>query len=198
MFKLNYDIKDIYEWPFKAQVLLLGLTSLVLIYFGYLLDLSLLRKEIKSSYRVEQDLKVQYKKIVEQRIAVEKEIQKIPQLEQILAKLRQSMISEHELNGFVDHILKLGSNDRLKFNLFDPANDIKTKNYIKTPVKINVVGTYNQIATFISQIANLQKVVGINDFTLSKEIQANVSPETVPTGPEEPLNAEINIDIYRK
>lgn len=198
MVKLNYDIKDIYAWPLKAQALLLALFSLLLLYFGYLIDLSILRREIQASYQQENDLKLQFKKILEQKISPQNEIAQIPALKKLLSQWQAKIIVESELTATLDQILKLGSQDQLKFNKFEPENEITAGIYKKTPVKANVAGTYNQIASFISQLANFPKLIQLNDLTISHIMTADASSEIATSGPNIPLVAEINFDIYRK
>lgn len=196
---INHDIKDIYAWPLKAQVLLLLLSSIVLFYFGYLLDVSLLKREIQSGNAMEENLKLKYQQLIHQQIMEKNELKEIPQLIQKLNEWNSSMISEIELTKFLDQILKIGSNDHLRFNVFQLGSKSKTDAYQVTPVKINVAGNYDQIASFISQIANIQKVVQIDDFTLSKEAASNGNAGTpAPDRPDTSLVADIKLNIYEK
>jgi type IV pilus assembly protein PilO len=68
----------------------------------------------------------------------------------------------------------------------------------KVPIKVVVVGSYHQLADFISQVANMPYVVAIGNFTISNENQTGLLGETLAKQAQEQhlLTAELALDVY--
>lgn|SRR3990167_3195627 len=79
-----------------------------------------------------------------------------------------------------------------------PQDNATVISYAKVPIKVVVVGNYHQIASFISQVANMQWIVAIGNFTLSNENQAALLGEKLATqaGARNLLSAELMLDVY--
>jgi len=196
---INYDVKKIYEWPFLAQLFIMVIVSLFIIYFGYFIDLIPLQNQIKTIYQQELDLKDQFKVSLDQQVAITNDILLLPKLQQLLVLWEQRFITAPDLPALLDAILKSGQENGLKFNLFDPGSEVKQGKYTMIPLRINMTGTYDQIASFMSQVANMPKLVVIGKFTLSNEAasedQANSNPE--PINSDLGLTADLTLEIYR-
>lgn len=78
-----------------------------------------------------------------------------------------------------------------------PENN-KDLSYQKIPIKIIVVGSYHQIAGFISEIANMSWIVVIGDFTISSEWQNSLLSDKFvkQAAAQNLLTAEMVLDIY--
>lgn len=79
-----------------------------------------------------------------------------------------------------------------------PAPADKGIFYNKVPIKVVVVGNYHDIADFISQVANLQWIVAVGNFTISTEDQTSLIGEKLAKQAESQhlLTAELMLDIY--
>src|SRR5271156_5442113 len=127
----NLDLKDIYLWPISAQMVLLSLLSFMLIYFGYLLDISLLQKQTASVLQQENQNKMQIKAVIDKHAELENEIEQIPQLKANLDQWRRQVVSSAQIPDLQDRILKFGNDDHLHFNHYDPGMEIKDGDYMK-------------------------------------------------------------------
>lgn len=82
----------------------------------------------------------------------------------------------------------------------DPATPEPPKKYLfaKVPIKVVLVGTYHQIADFISQVANMPSIIVIGDFTISKESSNALLGEKLAKQAEAQhlLSAEMTLDVY--
>lgn len=77
-----------------------------------------------------------------------------------------------------------------------PNPDIIT--YAKVPIKVVVVGSYHQLADFISQIANMPWIVSVGDFTISSDSQNPSLGDKLAKQAElqHLLTAEMTLDVY--
>ena len=54
----------------------------------------------------------------------------------------------------------------LEIDLFKPGNEIHQEFYIIKPITLQSRGTYNQLASFVSDISGLSRIVTINNINL--------------------------------
>lgn len=197
---VNYDVKNMYNWPIGARLLVIFLASLLLFILGYVMDISRFKKQILASVHQEENLKEQLQLMMDKQIKIKSSIADLPTIKGLLANWQGKILSKNELPGMLNEILKTGQVNHLKITAFDPANEIKDGIYFKTPVSIDMTGTYDQIATFISQLANMPKLVNIDAFSLNNHSDKTVATtdETKPLNSNELFTAKLDIEIYRK
>lgn len=195
----NYDIKNIYEWPLFIRISFFCLVSILIFYIGFLLDINNLREYIKGSQQQQGELLNQFNDMINKKIMVKNDISQLPELQQLLNKWEKEMVTGVEIPGILDEIIKTASEDHLQLNLLDPQNEVKDKLYYKIPVKIQMSGTFDQVSGFLSQVANMSKVVVIGDFTMTKENES-----TLPTAENKMVKSnnvdriELTLDLYKK
>lgn len=176
----KYDLKNIDQWPLMMRYIVIGICCAGLIYLGYFFDVSRLTKRLDVAKQQEQDLKQQFELLFTQQSALETDISELPVLQNALNAWQKKLIKKSDLPELLNEILKIGTANGLQFNLFNPGDEVKEDMYIKMPIKVVVTGGYNQIASFISQTANLPWIVVIGNFKLSKAVGSdNVTAELV-------------------
>lgn len=193
-------LNNIYEWPIMTQLLLLGLIFAVVFYLGYRFDLSTQMKNLSRAEQQEGDLKQQIELVIRKNKAMEVEVSHLKQLQTELDKWSKQLVPYKSLPEVLNQILKLGADNHLYISSFTPEKSvpIEKMNYNKVAIKTVVVGSYQQIADFISQIANMESIVVIGDFSISSENQAMVLGDKLAKQAElqHLLSAEINLSIY--
>jgi len=60
----------------------------------------------------------------------------------------------------------------LEERLFQPSSEIKKDFYAVLPIKIRLQGSYHDIASFVSGIAALPRIVTLHDVSIMPEKQA--------------------------
>jgi|SRR5579862_3092926 len=195
----NYDLNKIYEWPITVQLVLLSVLAIFIFYLGYILSIRPLYNNIIQAKNDEFDLKNSFKTAVENRMHLQNDLKYYPKMKETISLWKKNIITQKELPSTLDSLIKLGEDSHVKINLFDPGAEIKDAPYYKVPVKIEIAGTYDQIASFISQIANYSKLVLIGNFIITKEGQANSndSNTTKMIHADTPLIAQLSLEIYR-
>ena len=74
----------------------------------------------------------------------------------------------------LDEITETGFGSGLDFNSIKLEGEVKKEFYIELPISINVRGSYHDIATFVSGVANLQRIVTLHDFDITSDPETNV------------------------
>lgn len=194
---ITYDINKIYEWPLITQVITIVILSVFVLYAGYFFNLSTLNHRLIKEQKAEQDLIKKYAMVLDQQTSLETHVLSLSKLKNMLNEWQQALLYSAELTEFLNEILKLGSENRLHITLFEPGEKIKENFFYKRPIKMVMLGNYDQIASFISQIANMHKLVKVSHFTLSNEKQSG--KELLPlTDSNNQLKIELVIEVYEK
>lgn len=192
------DIKNIHKWPVPMKGIVVALCCAVVFYFGYSIDLSNIQKQLQANQQQEGDFKTQLDATLLEYAELEQAISQLGDIEKALATWQKKLILQQDLPDLLNQILKLGTSSGLQFNLFNPGADVSAEGYLKVPIKVVVVGNYNQIASFISKVANMTSIVAISDFSISR------MPKSTSTTPEaadqsassNQLTAQIILEVY--
>lgn len=194
---IDYDIKNITNLPLKAQLLVSSIFFFVILYFGYLWDFSALNRQIASGKQQEQDLKIQVEALIDDLADLNDEISQLPKLKEMLQTWQAKLVKPSELPDLLNEILKVGTNNQLQFDLFNPGAEVKEDLYYQVPIKTIVTGDYNQIASFLSQVANMPWIVVIDNFVINKG-QNKLYEKKIAEQPgyANRLTAEITLEVY--
>ena len=194
----NYDLKNIYDWPMRLQLLVFFIVFCMAFYAGYRWDILSMQERIENIQREEGDLKQQYELAVSKEALIRNQTNQVVQLKQLLAVWKSQLIKKSELPEILNEILKIGANNQLAFTLFNPGPESKVGAYIQKPIKIIAVGGYHQLANFISQVANLPWIIVVGNFTLSKDNRSELIGEKLAQQAEidNLLTAEMTFEIY--
>lgn len=199
MKNLNLNFKNIHEWPLITRILIIGLICAVVFYLGYWWDVSNLNERLVNTEHQEQDIKDQLKLVITKEEKTKSDLSQFAKLEKLLKQWQNTLINYSELPEILNQILKIGATNHLYFSQFNPAQEVKEEqHYLKVPIKVVVVGSYHQIADFISQVANLPWIVVVGDFTISKENKNDVlgSKLAERANAENLLTAELTLEVY--
>lgn len=200
MEKLKYDLKEIYNWPIKIQYSVLCIIALVLLYVFYLLDLSILKKQYTAETMISGELKKDLQQLYLQEGALLAEVERAPMLEKQLTEWQGALIKKDQVTTVLDQLIKLGMAAGLHINNFDPEHILRVKGASELPIKVVASGTYDQIASYMSQLVNLNLLVELGDFTISRvEFEDPEHPVAAgPTGSTAPLAVELHLYVYTK
>jgi type IV pilus assembly protein PilO len=155
------------QWPLAPRVLCaIGMAAAVMVagYFGYW---SPQFEEQEAGARAELKLRDEYR--FKTGLAVNLEAlraQKV-QVDQYVERLQKQLPSKAEMAALLTDINQAGSGRGLQFELFKPAQVVVKDYYAELPIDIKVTGSYHDIGAFASDMANLPRIVTLNNMALS-------------------------------
>ncbi len=91
-------------------------------------------------------------------------------IEQAKARLKMAMRAlpeKQEIPSLLAGISRAGQRAGLEFTLFQPKAEIPKDFYAELPLAIKVTGTYHQVATFFDKVSRLDRIVNIQDITMT-------------------------------
>jgi type IV pilus assembly protein PilO len=117
--------------------------------------------------REETKLRADYKTKMGQAINLEAlQAQKL-QVDQYVERLEKQLPSKAEMAALLSDINQAGVGRGLQFELFRPGQVMVRDYYAELPIDIKVVGNYHDIGAFAGDMANLPRIVTLNNMSIS-------------------------------
>jgi type IV pilus assembly protein PilO len=155
------------QWPLAPRLLCAaGVAAAVMVagYFGYW---SSQFEEQQAGAQAELKLRDEYRFKTGQAINLEALRAQKVQVDQYVERLQKQLPSKAEMAALLTDINQAGSGRGLQFELFKPAQVVVKDYYAELPIDIKVTGSYHDIGAFAGDMANLSRIVTLNNMALS-------------------------------
>ncbi|MDB5756755.1 MAG: pilO [Burkholderia sp.] len=154
------------QWPLLPRVLCgVGVLLLVLALGWYFYWDSQL-EELSMGEQEEQRLREAYKGKVQQAVNLEALRKQKEQVGEYVATLEKQLPSKAEMDALLSDINQAGLGRGLQFELFKPGQVVVKEYYAELPIDIKITGNYHDVGAFTSDIANLPRIVTLNNLNL--------------------------------
>ena len=90
------------------------------------------------------------------------------QVQSQVEKLEQQLPGKSEMDALLSEINQVGVNRGLQFELFKPGQVRLHDYYAELPIEIKLSGNYHALAGFVSDIANLQRIVTLDRIAITQ------------------------------
>ena len=153
-------------WPTLPKLALMaGLVAGVLgaAYAGYW---SGQLEELDSQVRQEEQLKLQFAEKMKQAVNLEVLRKQKEQVLQYVSQLEKQLPSKAEMDALLSDINQAGVGRGLQFELFRPGQVVVKDYYAELPIAIKLSGNYHDFGAFTSDIANLPRIVTLNNMQI--------------------------------
>ena len=163
----HIDPNDPGKWPDSIRMTALLFLLIVIIGAGYYFVWQDQLNNLENIRTEEQTLKDTY--LLKKRSAVNLPIlkQQLNDIAQSLSALLKQLPNKSEMEALLVDINQAGLGRGLQFELFKPAeNEIIHEFYAELPVSVRVTGGYHDISSFASDIAQLPRIVTLNDINI--------------------------------
>ncbi|WP_295624263.1 type 4a pilus biogenesis protein PilO [uncultured Nitrosomonas sp.] len=161
------DINNAGNWPAVFKVAALVILFVVIIVAGHFLVWQDQIETLENIHAEEETLKNTY--LVKKRSAVNLSALRLQlkEIEQSLGALLKQLPDKSEMEALLVDINQAGLGRGLQFELFKPDTQ-ETINafYAELPVSIRVTGNYHDIGAFASDVAQMSRIVTLNDVSI--------------------------------
>ena len=160
------DLNDPASWPtwFSLIVVLAG--ALALLYGGWHFVINDQIRTFERLVQQEAELKNTFsikKGMVVNLPAYQKQMGEI---EELLSELVAQLPDSSEVPRLLVDITEAGKQHGLEFLVFDPLEEIQSEFYELLPIRVEVSGTYHQLAGFISHLSAFPRIVTVGDMSI--------------------------------
>ena len=160
--------KDPGTWPVLPKLLALIATLIALVALGYALDWQSQMDELAAGAEQEAKLKDEYKGKKQQAVNLDLHRQQLREIDNSFGALLKQLPNRSQMDALLVDINQAGLGRGLQFELFKPAPAETMKDfYAELPVTVRVTGGYHDMGQFASDIAQLSRIVTLNDIVIS-------------------------------
>jgi type IV pilus assembly protein PilO len=171
--------RDAGNWPIPIKIAVLSAIFVAILVAGLLLDWRDQWDALAAAEQVEVGLKTQYQEKKGRAINFDLYVQQLNEVEQSFGALVKQLPNRSEIDALLTDVNQAGLGRGLQFELFKPAAQEKMADfYAELPINIKITGTYHDMGAFASDVAQLPRIVTLNDVAISTD-KGNLSLEAV-------------------
>jgi len=153
-------------WPLLPRVLCGAGVLLAVLGLGWFFYWDGQLEELAQGKQEEQRLRDAYKSKIQQAVNLEALRKQKEQVGEYVATLEKQLPSKAEMDALLSDINQAGLGRGLQFELFKPGQVIVKDYYAELPIDIKIAGNYHDVGAFTSDIANLPRIVTLNNLNL--------------------------------
>lgn len=167
------------QWPILPKLLCaVGVFAAVLV-VGWFVFYDSQLDELNAGQDAEVKLRDDYKSKVGQANNLEALKEQKAQVSDYVQTLEKALPNKSEMAQLLDDITHAGTGHNLTIEVFKPETPVVKDYYAEQPITIKVVGSYHDIAQFSSDIANLTRIVTLNNLSVTTAKDGNLTLDTV-------------------
>jgi len=164
------NLREIGNWPLAPKFGVLALLFLVIVAVGAWFDWKDEYEALDRAVQQEAKLKDQYAAKKAKAINYELYRQQLAEIEQSFGALVKQLPNRAEMDALLTDINQAGLGRGLQFELFKPAAQERMADfYAELPINIRITGNYHDMGAFASDIAQLPRIVTLNDVAIANE-----------------------------
>jgi len=195
MSKLNLNeltLENVGQWPQAVKIAVVAIVFFLVIGLGYWFIAKGNFEQYESLKTQETTLKADFELKQNQSANLQAYRNQMQIMQERFGTMLKQLPTETEMPGLLEDISKTGIASGLTFELFAPMPEIQHDFYIELPIKINVVGSYHQLAVFLSRVAKMDRIVTLHDFVIER-----ATSDTDKKGSGDRLLMKMTAKIYR-
>ncbi|MGZ9741960.1 type 4a pilus biogenesis protein PilO [Pseudomonas sp. GNP012] len=169
------DTSNMGAWPPAIKCLVAGLLMLVVLALGYNFSTRDLESQLDLKREEESTLKEQFAGKARLAANLDLYTRQLKEMESAFSVLLRQLPGDTEVPGLLEDITRTGLGSGLEFEEIKLLPEVAQPFYIELPIQITVTGGYHDLATFVSGVAGLPRIVTLHDFDL-----VPVSPQGAP------------------
>jgi type IV pilus assembly protein PilO len=166
----SLNIREVGNWPLLPKVAILTGILVVIVALGAVFDWKDQWESLDSARQEEDKLKEQYSQKKAKAINFDLYVQQLKEVELSFGALVKQLPNRAEIDALLTDINQAGLGRGLTFELFKPATQEKMADfYAELPINIRITGNYHDMGAFASDVAQLPRIVTLNDVAIAND-----------------------------
>lgn len=167
------------QWPLAPRLLCGAGVAAAVVALGYFGYWSGQFEEQEAGSVQELKLRDEYKLKMAQAINLDALRAQKAQVDVYVERLQKQLPSKAEMAALLSDINQAGLGRGLQFELFKPGQVVVKDYYAELPIDIKVSGSYHDIGAFAGDMANLPRIVTLNNMTLNAAKDGSLTLDAV-------------------
>ncbi len=174
----DLDPKDPSVWPPIPRFALFLATAVGIFVVLWFVWLSSSQDLLQSEQDKEIQLRNEYKTKLAKAVNLDVLRKQREQVQQYVTQLEKQLPGKAEMDALLSDINQAGLGRSLQFDLFRPGQVLVKDYYAELPIAVKVSGRFHDIGAFASDIANLSRIVTLNNLTILPKPDGTLALET--------------------
>jgi type IV pilus assembly protein PilO len=171
----SLDLNNLGSAPAAVRVILIVLIFIAILAGGYYFDTKDQLSRLEREERTELDLKKKFEFKARQAANLEAYKEQLQEIRKVFGSMLKQLPSTTEIPTLLRDVSETALSSGLKIDLFEPGPEIKKGFYAEKPIKLDVNGSYEEIAEFVSGVAALPRIVTLHDITLKPQKEGGIN-----------------------
>jgi type IV pilus assembly protein PilO len=154
------------QWPVLPKLAAFAAVAAAAVVVGWFLLLSASADQLEAERNKEPALKQEYRTKLAQAVNLTELRKQKSQVEEYVTQLEKQLPGKAEMDALLSDINQAGLGRGLQFELFRPGQVVVKDYYAELPIAIRVSGRFHDIGAFAADIANLSRIVTLNDMAI--------------------------------
>jgi len=168
------DHNDPASWPPIPRYFLCFFVTVAVVVALWFVWLNAIDEELISEKAKEVQLRQDYTTKLTKAINLEALKKQREQVQQYVTQLEKQLPSKAEMDALLSDINQAGLGRSLQFELFRPGQVIVKDYYAELPIAVKVTGQYHDMGAFAADIANLSRIVTLNNIVITPVKDGNL------------------------
>ncbi|BCX89769.1 type IV pilus assembly protein PilO [Methylomarinovum tepidoasis] len=164
--EINWDLEAAGTWPWPVKLAAIVILSLAVaggwFYYDTQDQLAQLEQARKQESSLKQTLEIKQKKAAN----LDAYKEQLAEMEKAFGNMLRQLPNKAEVPALLVDVSQTGLASGLEFELFQPQGEVKKEFYAELPIKVRVIGNYEQLGTFVSGLAGLPRIVTVHDVSI--------------------------------
>jgi type IV pilus assembly protein PilO len=158
------NIRDAGNWPFLPKIMILGILLLLILAAGAVFDWRDQIEALDKAQDEEIKLREAYASKKAKAVNIDLYVAQLKEIEQSFGALLKQLPNKSEMDALLTDINQAGLGRGLQFELFRPATQERMADfYAELPISVRITGNYHDMGAFASDVAQLPRIVTLND-----------------------------------
>ena len=157
-------IRDAGNWPLLPKIMILGVLLFLILLAGAFFDWRDQFEALDKAQDEEIKLREAYASKKAKAVNLDLYVQQLKEIEQSFGALLKQLPNKSEMDALLTDINQAGLGRGLQFELFRPATQERMADfYAELPISVRITGNYHDMGAFASDVAQLPRIVTLND-----------------------------------
>ncbi|SDG76032.1 type 4a pilus biogenesis protein PilO [Pseudomonas abietaniphila] len=162
----DLDFNNVGSWPAALKTIAGALLLVLVLAGGYFFYIQDMQAQLDQARTDEVTLKEQFSNKAFQAANLTAYKTQMVEMENTFGALLRQLPSDTEVPGLLEDITRTGLGSGLEFEEIKLLPEAAQQFYIELPIQITVTGAYHDLATFVSGVASLPRIVTLHDFEI--------------------------------
>ena len=157
------------QWPTLPKAAAWVATVIGVVIAGWFVLLSSASDDLQRERDREPQLKADYRSKLGQAVNLNELRKQKLQVQEYVTQLERQLPGKAEMDALLSDINQAGLGRGLQFDLFRPGQVEVKDYYAELPIAIRVSGRYHDIGAFAADVANLSRIVTLQNLSISQQ-----------------------------